>query len=71
MKVTVYTIPNCPKCSAAKVLLKRKDITYEEIDVTIDKATNQWAYDDNPQFPVVLIDGRKIEGFANLKEELK
>ena len=71
MRATIYTIPNCPKCSAAKALLKRKGIKFKEIDVVAEKETNQWIYDLNPMFPVVKIDDKRIEGFEKLKEELK
>jgi len=33
-KVTIYTTMLCPYCVMAKQLLKRKGVTYEEIDVT-------------------------------------
>ncbi len=33
-EVEVYTTPICPYCSAAKDLLRRKGITFLEIDVT-------------------------------------
>lgn len=32
-QVTVYTTSWCPYCSAAKSLLKRKGVAFEEIDV--------------------------------------
>ena len=32
-KVTIYTTPYCPYCHAAKALLKKKGVTFEEIDV--------------------------------------
>jgi glutaredoxin 3 len=32
-KVTIYTTPYCPYCHAAKALLKKKGIAFEEIDV--------------------------------------
>lgn len=32
-KVTIYTTPYCPYCHAAKALLKRKGVAFEEIDV--------------------------------------
>lgn len=32
-KVTIYTTPYCPYCHAAKALLKKKGISFEEIDV--------------------------------------
>lgn len=70
MRATIFTIPNCPRCSAAKALLRRKHINFEEIDATTS-AKCKWAYEQNPQFPVTDINGKRLEGFANLKEELK
>ncbi|MEI8179221.1 glutaredoxin 3 [Aestuariivirga sp.] len=32
-KVTIYTTPYCPYCHAAKALLKKKGVDFEEIDV--------------------------------------
>ncbi|MCA3560353.1 MAG: glutaredoxin 3 [Aestuariivirga sp.] len=32
-KVTIYTTPYCPYCHAAKTLLKKKGVAFEEIDV--------------------------------------
>ncbi|MCX7349352.1 MAG: glutaredoxin 3 [Alphaproteobacteria bacterium] len=32
-KVTIYTTPYCPYCHAAKALLKKKNVDFEEIDV--------------------------------------
>ena len=34
--VEVYTTRFCPYCSAAKTLLKRKGVSYSEIDVSSD-----------------------------------
>lgn len=39
-KVTIYTTPYCPYCHAAKALLKKKGISFEEIDVQ-DRALRQ------------------------------
>ncbi len=36
--VTIYTTRFCPFCSAAKDLLRRKQATLSEIDVTGDRA---------------------------------
>ncbi len=38
--VTIYTTPGCPYCRRAKMLLTRKDVAYEEIDVS-DPALRQ------------------------------
>jgi glutaredoxin 3 len=35
-KVTIYTTPICPYCMRAKHLLKKKGVSYEEIDVFMD-----------------------------------
>lgn len=34
--VTIYTTRLCPYCSSAKMLLKRKNVAFAEIDVTGD-----------------------------------
>jgi glutaredoxin 3 len=36
--VTIYTTPFCPYCVSAKSLLKRKSVTFEEIDVSMSPA---------------------------------
>ncbi|BFG76409.1 glutaredoxin 3 [Paraburkholderia terrae] len=37
--ITIYTTPTCPYCLAAKALLKKKGLSYEEINVQGDRAT--------------------------------
>ena len=37
--VTIYTTPFCPYCHMAKGLLKKKNVTFTEIDVS-DSATS-------------------------------
>jgi glutaredoxin 3 len=32
-KVTIYTTPYCPYCHAAKALLKKKGVNFDEVDV--------------------------------------
>ena len=34
--VEIYTTPTCPYCAAAKQLLRKKGVTYSEIDVSRD-----------------------------------
>ena len=45
--VEIYTTRFCPYCSAAKALLKRKGVSYSEIDVSRDfelrEEMIQWA----------------------------
>ena len=35
-KVEIYTTPTCPYCKAAKSLLTRKGVSYQETDVSRD-----------------------------------
>lgn len=37
-KVEIYTTPYCPYCISAKALLRRKNVTFTEIDVSGDPA---------------------------------
>lgn len=71
MNATVYTIPNCPKCSAAKALLKRKGIEFKEIDVVKENTTNTQVEGYVGVFPVIMLDDKRIEGVMALKEEIK
>lgn len=36
--VSIYTTKSCPYCHAAKDLLKKKSVPFDEIDVTGDRA---------------------------------
>ncbi len=38
LPVEIYTTPFCPYCLDAKALLKRKGVTFTEIDVARDRA---------------------------------
>jgi glutaredoxin 3 len=35
-KITIYTTPYCPYCTSAKLLLRRKNAPFTEIDVAGD-----------------------------------
>ncbi|AMV45369.1 MULTISPECIES: glutaredoxin 3 [Paraburkholderia] len=37
--ITIYTTPTCPYCLAAKALLKKKGVSYEEVNLQGDRAT--------------------------------
>jgi glutaredoxin 3 len=39
--VEIYTTNLCPYCSAAKALLKRKGVSFKEIDVSYDPETRK------------------------------
>jgi glutaredoxin 3 len=40
-RIEIYTTPTCPYCVAAKALLGRKNVAYEEISVAGDPALRQ------------------------------
>ena len=39
--VTIYTTPWCPYCHAAKALLKKKGVSFSEVDVSYDPGERQ------------------------------
>ena len=69
-KVTIYTGPMCNYCSAAKHLLNKKKINYEEIDI---------GYDDNKReemlkksngaktIPQIFIGEKHVGGYVELR----
>jgi glutaredoxin len=77
MAVIVYSLPNCMKCSAAKALLKRKGVAFEEFDVKADREKAREMVEKRraarPEgstdvfFPVLDIEGTILEGFDKEK----
>ncbi len=68
-RVTIHSSRRCGFCRAAKSLLDREGIPYEEIDVTNDPAgrdaivrTSGW-----PTVPVIYIDEELLGGFSELR----
>ena len=67
-QVVIYTTNYCPYCTAAKTLLRRKNVNFEEIDVTDDPArrdemerlSQRWTV------PQIFIDGQPIGGFDDM-----
>ena len=68
-RVQVYTTTYCSFCYAAKALLDRKGIRYEEIDVTKNPAMKRKVMDEIgwKTVPIILIDGKLIGGFQDLR----
>ncbi|MDQ2759774.1 MAG: glutaredoxin [Actinomycetota bacterium] len=66
--VTLYTTERCPRCTAAKALLQRRGIDYEEIDLARDPegrdalASNTGMF----TFPQIVIAGQTLGGFDEL-----
>jgi glutaredoxin len=78
MPVIVYSIPNCPKCRAAKALLKRLGVEFQDFDVALDKEKAREMDEKRRkagesrrevELPVLDINGTIIEGFKREKIE--
>jgi len=65
MEVKVYSTPTCPYCKKAKEYLSSKGISYQDIDVSSNKAAADEMVKLSGQMgvPVITIDGNVIKGF--------
>ncbi|HWL87533.1 MAG TPA: glutaredoxin 3 [Polyangiaceae bacterium] len=68
--VKVYTTSYCPYCTRAKQLLKKRDIPYEEVDVTEDDEKRAWLVRTTGArtVPQIFIKDTPIGGFDQLYE---
>lgn len=66
--VVVYTTDACSMCTAAKALLERRGIAYEEVNLARDPDGRRELarVTGMVSFPQVVIDGESIGGFAEL-----
>lgn len=66
--VEIYTTPTCPYCIAAKGLLKKKNVTYTEIDVSRDPALRDamTARAGRRSVPQIFIAGKHVGGCDDL-----
>jgi len=66
--VILYTTRVCPYCIAAKRLLARRGIPYEEVDVSGDDAKRVWLARATGRrtVPQIFIDGEAIGGYDEL-----
>ena len=66
--VTVYTTDNCSMCSSAKMLLGRRNIAYEEINLARDPDGRAKLAEVTGMvtFPQIVIDGESLGGFDQL-----
>jgi len=68
-KVEIYTKWGCPYCVAAKALLDKKGVSYEEYDVTMGGAKRDEMVQRVPgarTVPQVLIDDKAYGGFDDI-----
>ena len=69
-KVVIYTGPTCNFCSAAKHLLSKKKISYEEIDIgNDDKKREEMLKKSNgaKTVPQIFIGESHVGGYVELK----
>jgi glutaredoxin 3 len=67
--VTIYTTAYCPYCHAAKALLNKKGVAYDEIDVTYDPDERKrmtTKADGRRTVPQIFIGRTHVGGFDDL-----
>ena len=66
--VTLYTTDRCSKCASAKMLLSRRGIGYDEINLAKDPdgRAELSRRTGMVTFPQILIDGETLGGFDQL-----
>ena len=67
-KVEVYVTDYCPYCWRAKALLQKRDVAYEEIDVSGDHARRAWLVQATGMrtVPQIFIGGKPVGGSDEL-----
>ena len=65
----MYTTLICPYCIRAKILLKAKGVTYEEINVSGDHEQRAWLVKTTGlrTVPQIFINEESIGGFEELR----
>jgi glutaredoxin 3 len=68
--VTLYTTTMCPYCEAAKALLKKRGVAYEEINLSRSPDDRQKILDltGMATFPQIIIDEKPLGGFNELRD---
>ncbi len=66
--ITIYGSEACPYCTAARMLLKKKGLTYDDILVSRDagKREEMIARSGNQSVPQIFIGDQSIGGFDEL-----
>ena len=68
-RVEIYTTPWCPYCLAAKRLLQKKGVAYEETDVSRDPGLRQGMMNragGRHTVPQIFIGGKPVGGSDDL-----
>jgi glutaredoxin 3 len=64
-QVVIYTTTYCPYCTGAKALLRSKNVSFEEIDVTDDpkRRAEMEQLSRRRTVPQIFVDGKPIGGY--------
>lgn len=67
-RVQIYTTDYCTYCTAAKRLFQRKNVAFEEVDVTHDHEKRDWLVKTTGQrtVPQIFIEGEPYGGFSDV-----
>ena len=66
--VKVYTTSSCAYCVRAKALLTKRNVPFEEVDVTSDPGKRAWLVSETSMrtVPQIFIEGKPIGGSDEL-----
>ena len=69
-KIVMYTQALCGYCAAARSLLTKKEVSYEEIDVTLNAGLRREMTERGGQstLPQIFINEQHIGGYDELSE---
>ena len=70
-KVTVYMGPSCAFCDAAKRLLVRNNISFQEINISLEKGKMEEMLqktNGKRTIPQIFFDNNHIGGYVELRE---
>ena len=64
-KVKIYSTPSCPWCTVAKDFMKKHNVAFEEVDVSVDDGAAFEMETKSGQIGVLVIDmdGKIIVGY--------
>ena len=70
MKVEIYSIPNCPYCSKAKMLSEQKGhkTIYKMMGEDFQAPDVMKLFPGARTFPQIVVDGEKIGGYTELEK---
>jgi len=68
--IQIYGKEQCPYCDMAKALCEQKgmDYEYKQYGIDFDRSYMTEIFPGARTFPQIIVDGRKIGGYTELKE---